>query len=64
MGDAPITEYERFLRENRIKVNSYLNTVLWFFVVTGPAIAAGIKGGIFVDISLGDTSFTFQEISG
>ena len=53
MGDAPITEYERFLLENRIKVNSYLNKVLWFFVVTGPAIAAGIKGGIFVDISYG-----------
>jgi len=53
MVDAPITEYEGFLKENRIKVNSYLNKVLWFFVVTGPAIAAGIKGGIFVDISYG-----------
>ncbi len=46
-----MTEYESFLRENRIKVNGYLNKVLWFFVLTGPAIAAGIKGGIFKDIT-------------
>ncbi len=45
------TDYEDFLTKNRIKINKYLNRVLWFFVLTGPAIAAGIKGGIFVDIS-------------
>ena len=45
------SEYNSFLRENRIKVNGYLNRVLWFFVLTGPAIAAGIRGGIFHDIT-------------
>lgn len=45
------TEYKSFLIENRIKVNKYLNRVLWFFVLTGPAIASGIKGGIFHNIS-------------
>ena len=43
--------YEAFLHDNRIKVNKYLNRVLWFFVITGPAIAAGVKGGIYHDIS-------------
>ena len=51
MEADPITEYNDFLHDNRIKVNRYLNTVLWFFVLTGPAIAAGIKGGIFRDIT-------------
>ncbi len=46
-----MSEYNEFLQENRIKVNRYLNTVLWFFIITGPAIAAGVKGGIFHDIS-------------
>jgi diguanylate cyclase (GGDEF)-like protein len=44
-------KYEDFLINNRIKVNRYLNTVLWFFVATGPAIAAGVYGGVFKDIS-------------
>lgn len=43
-------EYEEFLKTNRIKVNKYMNGVLWFFILTGPAIAFGIKGGIFTDI--------------
>ena len=45
------TEYGSFLRDNRIKVNGYLNKVLWFFVLTGPAIASGVMAGIFPDIS-------------
>lgn len=45
------TEYSEFLHNNRIKVNKYLNRVMWFFVVTGPAIAVGIRGGIFYDIT-------------
>ena len=49
--DVNMTEYSSFLRENRIKVNGYLNKVLWFFVLTGPAIALGVWGGIFRDIS-------------
>lgn len=52
MTDAEsIMKYNDFLHNNRIKVNKYLNRALWFFVLTGPAIASGIKGGIFTDIS-------------
>ena len=46
-----IDEYERFIKNNKIKVNGYLNKVLWFFVITGPAIATGVFGGVFNDIS-------------
>ncbi len=35
----------------RIRVNRYLNVVLWVFIITGPAIAAGVHSGIFHDIS-------------
>ncbi len=45
------TEYEGFLLDNRVKVNRYLNIILWFFVLTGPALAAGVHSGIFDDIS-------------
>lgn len=45
------TSYSEFLLENRITVNRYLNRVLWFFALTGPAIASGIKAGIFPDIT-------------
>lgn len=44
-------EFNEFKTNNRIKVNKYLNTVLWFFVITGPAIATGIKAGVFRDIN-------------
>ena len=44
-------EYDSFLQNNRIKVNGYLNRVLWFFALAGPAIATGVKVGIFRDIS-------------
>ncbi|MCR5179098.1 MAG: GGDEF domain-containing protein [Lachnospiraceae bacterium] len=57
--ETEISEYSSFLKENRIKVNGYLNKALWFFVLTGPAIASGIKGGIFKDI----TYFTCINIS-
>lgn len=43
--------FTEFILENRIKVNKYLNRVLWFFVITGPAIALGLHGGIFRDIT-------------
>jgi len=45
------TEYGEFLINNRANVNRYLNLVLWFFAVTGPAIAAGVYSGTFKDIS-------------
>ena len=51
MNGKLVTEYDDFLHENRIKVNRYMNRVLWFFVLTGPAIALGIKTGTFHDIS-------------
>jgi diguanylate cyclase (GGDEF)-like protein len=51
MNNTTIRKYEEFIVENRVKVNGYLNRVLWFFVITGPAIAAGVKGGIFRDIT-------------
>lgn len=44
------TKYEQFLVDNRANVNKYLNIVLWFFVATGPAIAAGVHAGVFKDI--------------
>ena len=54
-------DYDAFAANNRTKVNRYLNTVLWFCILTGPAIALGIKAGIFnaatyqtcISISLG-----------
>ena len=49
-NEITIRKYEEFIVDNRVKVNGYLNRALWFFVVTGPAIASGIKAGIFRDI--------------
>ncbi|MBP5607930.1 MAG: hypothetical protein J6X66_06645 [Lachnospiraceae bacterium] len=51
MDKGILADYNEFLKNNRIKVNRYLNIVLWFFVITGPAIAAGIKAGFFPDVS-------------
>lgn len=43
-------EYDEFFVKNRIRVNKYLNIVLWFFILAGPAIAIGLKAGIFFDV--------------
>ena len=43
-------EYEEFLIANRIKVNKYMNKVLWFFILAGPAIALAIKFGLFSEV--------------
>lgn len=40
-------EYKAFINENLKKVNLYLNSVLWACILVGPAIAGGIKLGIF-----------------
>ena len=40
-----------FIVKNRIRVNGYLNTALLFFIITGPAIALGIKTNFFPDIN-------------
>lgn len=49
--DMEIADYESFLRENRIRINARLNHVLWFCVLTGPALAGGIVSGVFHGIS-------------
>lgn len=49
--DMEIADYESFLRENRIRINARLNYVLWFCVLTGPALAGGIVSGVFHGIS-------------
>ena len=43
-------DYEEFLIANRIKVNKYMNKVLWFFILAGPAIALARKNGLFAEI--------------
>ena len=43
-------EYEEFLKANRIKVNKYMNRVLWFFILAGPAIALALKLGLFAEV--------------
>lgn len=43
-------EYEEFLKANRIKVNRYMNRVLWIFIFAGPAIALARKAGLFLEI--------------
>ncbi len=47
------SEYMDFIIKNRIKVNKYLNVVMWFFVITGPAIAIGVHAGIYKNITYG-----------
>ena len=43
-------EYDELLKANRIKVNKYMNKVLWFFILAGPAIALARKNGLFSEI--------------
>ena len=51
MKDETSGSFHAFIVENRVKINHYLNVILWFFVITGPAIAMGVKAGIFSDIT-------------
>ena len=51
MSDANKTEYNEYILHNRNKINRYLNIVLWSFVLTGPAIALGVKFNVFPDIT-------------
>ena len=44
-------DYQSFMTNNRIKVNQYLNRILWLFTLAGPAIAVGVDAGIFPDIT-------------
>ena len=51
INEAIKKDYDEFILQNRIRVNGNLNIVLWLFILTGPAIASGIKAGIFPDIT-------------
>ncbi len=48
-----IADYQSFLLNNRVRVNGYLNIVLFCCILTGPAIALGIATGIFTETSYG-----------
>ena len=50
MENESSAEYEKFLKSNRIKVNKYMNKVLWIFILAGPAIALARKNGLFLEI--------------
>ena len=43
--------FEEFLHNNRYRVNRSLNRILWVCILSGPAIALGILGGVFKHIS-------------
>lgn len=45
--------YQEFVVGNRAKINHYLNTVLWIFIITGPAIALGVMTGVFRNTDYG-----------
>jgi hypothetical protein len=51
MDKSADRQYTEFKLKNRTKVNRYLNVVMWFFVITGPAIALGVLGGVFHNVS-------------
>jgi len=40
-------DFQGFILQNRARINRYLNTALWLFIATGPAIALGVYAGIF-----------------
>ncbi|MDT3390677.1 MAG: hypothetical protein LIR25_08855 [bacterium] len=44
-------DFEQFLRNNRNRVDKSLNAILWLVILVGPAIAIGIKTGIFKQTS-------------
>lgn len=41
------TSFDDFLRQNRILINANMQKILWFCILSGPAIALGIFTGIF-----------------
>ncbi|MBE5901487.1 MAG: diguanylate cyclase [Lachnospiraceae bacterium] len=43
--------FESFLQDNRITINTFMNKILWFCILTGPAIALGIYSHIFPEAS-------------
>ncbi len=51
MNGLPAESYQDFHIRNRITINHYLNSILWIFILTGPAIALGVSSGAFPDIT-------------
>lgn len=45
-----IQSYKEFVDETRVRTNYALNRILWYFLITGPAVALGIWGGMFKEI--------------
>lgn len=52
--NGEIYSYEEFIKDNKAKVNGYLNLIMWASVLAGPAIALGILIGLFNDITYYD----------
>lgn len=50
-SELAYSNYEEFQEENRKIINNRLNMVLWFSILTGPAIAIGVKFGIFPEVN-------------
>lgn len=45
-----LQSYNEFVKTTRIRTNFTLNRILWYFLATGPAVALGIRAGLFVEI--------------
>lgn len=45
-------KYREFINNNRVKLNKYLNNILWFCILTGPAIAGGVYAGVFRKVQM------------
>ena len=39
--------FQEFIVRSSIRINRYLNAILWYFTAIGPAFAVGVKAGIF-----------------
>lgn len=62
MKDQAAKDLAELKLKNRIKVNRYLNTVLWFFGIAAPAIALGVWAGVFHNISYGTCAGIFAVV--
>lgn len=48
---AGTVDYDTFLLKNRIRVNRLLNSVLWWCILAGPAIALCVRTGVIRSVS-------------
>ncbi|MBO6148675.1 MAG: GGDEF domain-containing protein [Lachnospiraceae bacterium] len=51
MEEPMITSYEEFIKDNRKRINRYLNIILRICIFVGPAIALGIFCGVFKEVT-------------